>query len=55
MLWLFAPESIIWGNHARHNFLASCISGEEGRKNTKGGRRGRGTMDCPNNGKEITE
>jgi hypothetical protein len=60
MLWLFAPESMIWGNHAHHNFLASCISGEEGRarreEEHKGrGRRGRGTMDCPNKGEEITE
>jgi len=24
-------------------------------KDTKGGRRGRGTLDCPNKGEEITE
>ena len=27
----------------------------EGREDTKGGRRGRGTMDCPNKGEEIAE
>jgi hypothetical protein len=27
----------------------------EGRKDMKGGRRGRGTMDCPNKGEEIAE
>ena len=29
--------------------------GHKGRKDTKEGRRGRGTMDCPNKGEEITE
>jgi hypothetical protein len=29
--------------------------GYEGKKNTKGGRRGGGTMDCPNKGDETTE